>query len=148
MSVSAGAGHTRAAEALFAEAQANFPGVEAKHVDVMTLVPASFRRFYADSYIKVVEHHPSVWAYLYHATDKMPRDALFAKLRRAMERLNTRPLRETIHEFVPDHVICTHFLPAELLAHEIRRKRIAAPVWVQVTDFDLHRLWVQPGMRG
>ena len=78
----------------------------------------------------------------------MPRDALFAKLRRAVERLNTRQLRETIREFSPDHVICTHFLPAELLAHEIRRKRIGVPIWVQVTDFDLHRLWVQPGMRG
>lgn len=148
LSVSAGAGHTRAAEALCAEARANFPGVEARHVDVMTLVPASFRRLYADSYIRIVERHPSVWAYLYHASDRMPRDALFAKARRAVERLNTRQLRETIRDFSPDHLICTHFLPAELLAHEIRRGRIAAPVWVQVTDFDLHRLWVQPGMRG
>src|SRR5581483_10478914 len=81
-------------------------------------------------------------------SDRMPRDALFAKARRAVERLNTRQLRETIRDFSPDHLICTHFLPAELLAHEIRRGRIAAPVWVQVTDFDLHRLWVQPGMRG
>ncbi len=148
LSVSAGAGHTRAAEALCAEARAHFPGVEAGHVDVMTLVPASFRRLYADSYIRIVERHPSVWAYLYHASDRMPRDALFAKARRAVERLNTRQLRETIRDFSPDHLICTHFLPAELLAHEIRRGRIAAPVWVQVTDFDLHRLWVQPGMRG
>ena len=148
LSVSAGAAHTRAAEALCAEARANFPGVEARHVDVMTLVPASFRRLYAESYIKVVEHHPSVWAYLYHASDKMPRDALFAKLRRAVERLNTRRLCETIREFSPDHLICTHFLPAELLAHEIRRGRIGTPVWVQVTDFDLHRLWIQPGVRG
>jgi len=148
LSVSAGAGHSRAAEALRAEAQASFPHVEAKHVDVMNLVPASFRKLYADYYIKIVEHHPSVWAYLYHATDKMPRDALFAKLRRAVERLNTRQLRGAIREFAPDHIICTHFLPAELLAHEIKRRRSAAPVWVQVTDFDLHRMWVQPGMHG
>lgn len=147
LSVSAGAGHGRAAEALRA-ASVDFPGVEAKHVDVMTLVPRSFRALYADYYIKIVEHHPAVWAYLYHASDKMPRDALFAKVRRSIERLNTRDLRQAIQQYAPDHIICTHFLPAELLAHDIRRSRAVPPVWVQVTDFDLHRLWVQAGMQG
>jgi processive 1,2-diacylglycerol beta-glucosyltransferase len=148
LSVSAGAGHGRAAEALRAEAQASFPNVDAKHIDVMTLVPKSFQKLYADYYIKIVEHHPSVWAYLYHATDKMPRDALFAKVRRAIERVNTRGLRDALKEFAPDHIICSHFLPAELLAHDIKRGRVVPPVWVQVTDFDLHRMWVQAGMRG
>jgi processive 1,2-diacylglycerol beta-glucosyltransferase len=148
LSVSAGAGHTRAAEALRAQAQISFPDSDVQHIDVMTLVPASFRALYADYYLKIVELHPSVWAYLYHASDKMPRDALFAQLRRAVERLNTRRLRETIQSSAPDHIVCTHFLPAELLAHEIRRGRKVPPVWVAVTDFDLHRLWVQAGMRG
>lgn len=94
LSVSAGAGHGRAAEALRAAAQGHFPEIVAKHIDVMTLVPRSFRALYADYYIKLVDHHPSVWAYLYHATDKMPRDALFAKFQRAIERLNTRKLRD------------------------------------------------------
>jgi len=111
-------------------------------------VPSSFRALYADYYLKIVERHPAVWAYLYHASDKMPRDALFAKMRRAIERLNTRPLRDAVRNFAPEQIICTHFLPAELLAHEIRRGRAVPPVWVQVTDFDLHRLWVQAGMRG
>ena len=84
LSVSAGAGHGRAAEALRAEAAASFPGVEAKHIDVMTLVPRSFRALYADYYIKMVEHHSSVWAYMYNASDKMPRDAWFAKARCAV----------------------------------------------------------------
>jgi processive 1,2-diacylglycerol beta-glucosyltransferase len=148
LSVSAGAGHGRAAEALRAAAQAHFPGVIAEHIDVMTLVPRSFRALYAEYYVNLVEHHPSAWAYLYHTTDKMPREALFAKLQRAVERLNTRKLRDALEKFAPDHIICTHFLPAELLAHHIQRGRSVAPVWVQVTDFDLHRLWVQPGMRG
>jgi processive 1,2-diacylglycerol beta-glucosyltransferase len=148
LSVSAGAGHGRAAEALCAEAEAHFSNVIARHIDVMTLVPRSFRALYAEYYLKLVEHHPAVWAYLYHATDKMPRDALFASFRRAIERLNTHKLRHVLEEFAPDYVVCTHFLPAELLAHDIKRHRIVPPVWVQVTDFDLQRMWVQPGMRG
>ncbi|MDR2215720.1 MAG: hypothetical protein LBE59_07755, partial [Nevskiaceae bacterium] len=53
-----------------------------------------------------------------------------------------------VREFAPDAVICTHFLPAELLMHQIQRGRMHLPVWVQVTDFDLHRMWVMPHMQG
>jgi processive 1,2-diacylglycerol beta-glucosyltransferase len=148
LSVSAGAGHTRAAQAIEAQAQVHASSVECRHVDVMTLVPSSFRKFYAESYIELVERHPRVWSYLYQASDRMPRDAVFAQFRRLVERLNTRALREAVADYAPHHIVCTHFLPAELMAHEIRRDRSVAPVWVQVTDFDLHRLWIQPGMRG
>ena len=128
LSVSAGAGHGRA------EVAASFPSVDAKHLDVTILVPSSFRALYADHYIKIVEHHRSVWAYIYSASDKMPGDAWFAKVRRAVEGLNTRHLRDTLTDYPPDHIICTHFLPAELLAHEIHRGRAVPPVWLQVAD--------------
>jgi processive 1,2-diacylglycerol beta-glucosyltransferase len=58
----------------------------------------------------------------------MPRDALFAKTRRAIERLNIRKLDALLKEFAPDHIICTDFLPAELLAHDIKRGRAVPSV--------------------
>ena len=148
LSVSAGAGHMRAAEAVKAHAALLPTPVKAVHVDVMTLVPDTFRRLYADSYIKLVESLPALWGYLYQKADTVPRDAPLSRLRRGIERLNTRKLRELIDEQTPDFILCTHFLPAELLAHEIARGRCRAPVWVQVTDFDLHQMWLQPHMAG
>ena len=50
--------------------------------------------------------------------------------------------------FRPDRIVCTHCLPAEILSHEIARDRGSVPVYVQVTDFDLHPMWVTPGMAG
>jgi processive 1,2-diacylglycerol beta-glucosyltransferase len=50
--------------------------------------------------------------------------------------------------FRPDRIVCTHFLPAEILSHEIAGGRAGIPVYVQVTDFDLHPMWVTPGMAG
>ena len=44
LSVSAGAGHVRAAEALVATAQQHYPDYEATHVDVMEYVPKLFRK--------------------------------------------------------------------------------------------------------
>jgi processive 1,2-diacylglycerol beta-glucosyltransferase len=148
LSVSAGAGHVRAAEALRASAQIEFPGIEALHLDVMDYASATFRRLYTDAYIKLVNKHPALWGMLYQITADAKSDATMNKVRRSIERMNTRALRKRIAEFAPEAIICTHFLPAEILMHEIRRARLHVPVWLQVTDFDLHRMWVIPHMTG
>ena len=148
LSVSAGAGHVRAAEALRLCAQDEFKDVEALHLDVMDYASAAFRKLYADAYIKLVNKLPRVWGMLYQITSETHADATLNKVRRSIERLNTRALRKRIAAFAPDAIVCTHFLPAEILMHEIRRGRLDVPVWVQVTDFDLHRMWVIPHMTG
>lgn len=148
LSVSAGAGHVRAAQALCATAQADMPALELHHVDVMELVPSGFRRLYADSYIKLVERAPLLWALFYQRTDRRESDSLFARLRRQVERLNTRKLDAEIERLAPDAIICTHFLPAELLSRRTAQSIATAPVWVLVTDFDIHGLWLQSHMRG
>jgi processive 1,2-diacylglycerol beta-glucosyltransferase len=148
LSVSAGAGHMRAAEAIRAHAVLDEPGVEAIHLDVMDYVPAAFRKLYTDFYIGLVNRQPALWAYVYRVTNDAHPDGVMQTLRRAIERLNTRRLLKQIAAFEPDAIICTHFLPAEILAQMKRRLRLVCPVWVQVTDFDLHRMWVQPNLQG
>jgi processive 1,2-diacylglycerol beta-glucosyltransferase len=147
-SVSAGAGHVRAAQALEAAAKRWYPGVEVVHVDIMDLVPKLFRTIYADTYLKVVEHHPAFWGYLYAKTDRGKVDSALSRLRIAIERLNTQKLKKVLREIAPDHVICTHFLPAQILSRKVRNSGFERPVWVQVTDFDVHALWLHEGMSG
>ncbi|MCH8619237.1 glycosyltransferase [Undibacterium sp. TS12] len=148
LSVSAGAGHQRAAEALRATAIQNPDEPEVLHLDVMDFVTAGFRKVYTDFYIKLVNKAPTLWGYLYHATNEAQADSTMERLRRGIERLNARPLLQAITEFAPDVIICTHFLPAEMLSRQIRKERLHCPVWVQVTDFDLHRMWVHEYMAG
>lgn len=148
LSVSAGAGHVRAAQALCAAAEAGFPGLRLTHVDVMDLVPQGFRALYADAYLKLVEKAPLLWAYLYQQTDRPVGRSPLARLRRAVERLNTQKLERELARQAPDAIVCTHFLPAELLSRRIARGRATPPVWVQVTDFDVHALWIHPHLTG
>jgi processive 1,2-diacylglycerol beta-glucosyltransferase len=149
LSVSAGAGHVRAAEALRKTAEENFPAFKAVHLDVMDFVPHLFRKIYADSYIKVVERSPALWGFLYSQTDKEEKEnSLVKKIRYSVQKLNTKKLFGKIGELEPDAVICTHFLPAELLSRMTGKKKFHAPVWVAVTDFDVHGLWIQPHMSG
>jgi len=148
LSVSAGAGHVRAAHAIGAYAELEFRDVETLHLDVMDCASTAFRKLYTDAYINLVNKYPQVWGMMYQITSEARADAVMNQMRRAIERLNTRALRQRIAEFAPTTIVCTHFLPAEILMHEIRRGRVHVPVWVQVTDFDLHRMWVMPQMTG
>jgi processive 1,2-diacylglycerol beta-glucosyltransferase len=153
LSVSAGAGHVRAAQAIEAYAARDGhagggPAAVALHLDVMDFVTPAFRKLYTDFYIKLVNKAPALWGYLYHATHDAPKDSSMQRLRRGVERLNTHALMKQIAAFRPDAIICTHFLPAELLSRALRERQLACPVWVQVTDFDLHRMWVHERMQG
>jgi processive 1,2-diacylglycerol beta-glucosyltransferase len=148
LSVSAGAGHVRAAEALVATAKLHHPDVEAVHVDVMELVPKLFRKLYAEKYVHVVNRHPALWGYLYHTADKQRDDSLITRVRRLIEKLNTRGLVKKLEELQPDAVICTHFLPAQILSRLIAKKKWSTPVWTVVTDFDVHALWVHQRLSG
>lgn len=146
LSVSAGAGHVRAADALRVAAEES--GHVAEHLDVMDFVSSAFRALYTDFYLKLVEHSPTAWSMLYRIMDRTPPSAPLARVRRAIERLNTLKLRKAIAAFAPDAVVCTHFLPAEVLMRERARGRVTAPVFVQITDFDLHGMWIVPDMAG
>ncbi len=149
LSVSAGAGHVRAAQALEAAARSASPPIAVTHLDLLTLVPRDFRKLYGEQYIRLVDRLPQLWSYLYVKSDRPTRDTLIGKLRRATEKLNTRKLQSEIARLRPDAILCTHFLPAELLsrqkARSIKRGEAAlTPLWVQVTDFDVHAMWVHP----
>ena len=147
-SVSAGTGHVRAAEALTATASALHPDITVVHVDLMTLVPPLFKKLYADTYLPLVERHPLLWGYLYERSDRRRLDSALDRLRIALERLNTQKLKDLLNRVNPDAVICTHFLPAELLSRWRRKRSFRKPVWVVITDFDAHMLWVHKHLTG
>ncbi len=148
VSVSAGSGHVRAAEALCAHAQQHYPDMSLRHRDLMQRVPAWFRKIYTDLYLTLASGLPEAWGWLYRRTDREPTNSLSGRLRRLIQRVCTRALFIEIAAFAPDAIICTHFLPAELLSDAVHRGRLQCPVWVVVTDFDLHQMWLHQGVTG
>jgi len=148
LSVSAGAGHVRAAEALVAHAPAIFPRLDVQHIDLMSLAPGWFRAAYRDLYMALSAGLPEAWGWLYRKTDRAATPGLTERLRRQLQRLCAQRLFATLRQAPPDVIVCTHFLPAELLADAVNRGGVHCPVWVVVTDFDLHQMWVHQGITG
>jgi processive 1,2-diacylglycerol beta-glucosyltransferase len=148
LSVPAGAGHTRVAEAIRAGALAVPDIDEVIHLDATAYASPRLRKVYADLYITLVRRAPAVWSWVYQYTNGAAPDGWAHRLRRRIERRDCMPLLDKIAQLAPDAIVCTHFLPAEILSREVAEGRLPCPVWVQVTDFDVHRMWVHRHVAG
>ena len=113
LSVSAGNGHVRAAQALAATAAALQPppdstshtAVEATHIDAMQYVASGFRKVYTDWYIQLVNRAPEVWSYIHQKADSTPHSATSQRLRRGIERVSAGALLREVQRVKPDAVI-------------------------------------------
>ncbi len=143
LTASAGAGHTVAAWALHESFGRLAPDIPVAVHDVLQSTNVFFRTLYAQGYLGLVNHAPNAMGWLYEATDRgnwRIRDGL----RAGFQDLNTgRALRHVLRRN-PRLIVNTHFLPAETIARQRRRARLAVPQVTITTDFDTHRLWVQP----
>jgi processive 1,2-diacylglycerol beta-glucosyltransferase len=134
-----GAGHVRAAQALEAAFAASaFPG-EARHLDVLRYTNTAFRTLYSQGYIELVNKAPDVLGWLYDHLDVPWKSH---RLQQAFEKINLAPFARLLATLRPDWALCTHFLPAEIIAWLRRKDRLALPQAVVVTDFDVHALWL------
>jgi processive 1,2-diacylglycerol beta-glucosyltransferase len=139
LSASAGAGHVRAADALqkaFTEAQA---ARDVRHVDALQYTNKVFRHLYSQVYLDMVNTMPEVMGWLYDYLDKPWKNE---RRRLALDKLNTRGLVSMLEEYDPDVVVCTHFLPAEILSWLKAKRRVKCPQAIVVTDFDVHGMWL------
>lgn len=144
VSVSAGAGHVRAANAV--ESYLISSGHEVKNVDLMTYSKKWFKHIYADKYIDLINNHPNLWKLLFELTDKPVSKPLY-KTRRWLEYKLHKKFFKMIEDFKPDHVISTHFMPPEILLRFKEKNKLNFDISVVVTDFDVHYLWLHNNIK-
>jgi processive 1,2-diacylglycerol beta-glucosyltransferase len=141
LSASAGAGHVRAAEAIekaFRQRK-DSDGVEVHHFDVLNYTNKLFRHLYSKAYIDLVNKMPEVPGWVYDKLDKPWKNE---RRRLALDKLNTRPFVKLLREYQPDLIVCTHFLPAEIVSWLKAKERLASRQVIIVTDFDVHAMWL------
>lgn len=139
LSATSGNGHVRAGDALEKAFRAMHPDVEVRHVDALQYASPFLRNLYAKTYIRMVNKAPTLLGWIYDETDRPWR----AERRRlAFDRVNTLPLANYIDTFDPDLIVCTHFLPANIVSWLKAKNRIKGRHAVIVTDFDAHAMWL------
>jgi processive 1,2-diacylglycerol beta-glucosyltransferase len=143
---SVGAGHKTAARAL----EKAFRLRRVEHVwtkDSLEYGLKLFQELYTGSYLELSEKAPALWAYFYERSDKNETE-LTKALRTLVDRLGVTELKEMVQHYRPDAIICTHFLPLNLLAREKRKGRLEAMLYCVVTDYTGHVYWVDPIVDG
>ena len=146
--VTAGAGHVQAAAALEEAWRAVRPRDLIERLDVLEFTPKLYRKVYVDGYVKLVEHAPELWAMVFKKTDNPALVRKLTRFRRAMARFISDKFVKRLKQFKPDLVLCTHYMPLEILGRlETGAKAAPRPFTVSVvTDFEAHALWMEPSV--
>jgi len=138
LSATSGAGHVRAAQALEKAFLARDDCL-VEHIDALQYVSKLFQRIYDKAYISMVQRAPELMGVLYDRTDQ-PWEHLRRRL--VLDRLNTGPMIRLLKRIQPDLCVATHFLPAEIIAWLIAKRKLLARNAIVVTDYDVHAMWL------
>jgi processive 1,2-diacylglycerol beta-glucosyltransferase len=138
LSATSGAGHVRAAQALEKSFLAR-GDCAVEHIDALQHVSKFFQRVYDKAYISMVRRAPELMGLLYDRTDQ---PWLHPRRRLTLDRLNTGPMIRLLKRVQPDLCVATHFLPAEIIAWLIAKRKLRAHNAIVVTDYDVHAMWL------
>lgn len=146
MSAGVGSGHNRAAEALKNSCD-SFENVESKWEDALNYTSRIFRSFYADSYILVTNKFPMLWGIIYQLAGNKGGERAKDVIK-AVDQIAYQRVINMVNDYKPDAVICTHFLPANVILTHKGGKRSKLPVYVVITDYDAHVFWINRDATG
>ena len=139
LSAGVGSGHNSAAEAL-RRACLQRPDVdEVRVLDVLQVSSLLYRDLLSKGYFVLAEGVPWLVEWGYDVSDppfrrRGPLDP--------WTRANALPAEREIRRFAPTAIICTHFLPAQLVGGMLLRGAGAARTAVVTTDYDFQGLWL------
>jgi processive 1,2-diacylglycerol beta-glucosyltransferase len=139
LSATVGNGHTRAAQSLEKAFQLKNFAREIRHEDVLNFTNPIFRRLYSNAYIDLVNNAPEVLGWMYDQLDEPWKNE---KRRLFFDKLNTQRFVKMVRAYQPDWIVCTHFLPAEIISDLKAKGKLDCPQAIVVTDFDMHAMWL------
>ncbi len=145
--VTAGGGHLQAASALEEAWKTLRPADTVEKVDLLDYVPKLQRKIYAEGYVKFVAHAPELYAMVFKKTDNAELTSKWLDFRRRFARHTNRTFVKFLESWQADLVLCTHFLPLEILGGlKDKKDWMRAKTVCIVTDYEAHALWIEPGV--
>lgn len=139
LSASVGSGHKVAAAAL-EQAFTACAGLEVRNQDALKLTSQLYQVAATDAYFALVKESPWAVGWLYDQNDEPFRNEQL--LTRLVNMLNGQPLVEYIEEYDPDITVCTHFMPAGVVAELLMERRLKTSLAIVTTDYDFQGMWL------
>ncbi|HEY0427800.1 MAG TPA: glycosyltransferase [Pyrinomonadaceae bacterium] len=141
LTLSFGAGHVRAAQAIAAEFQRQIPDAELQLIDALENCSFLFRIFYVWTYWAMIRCAPHIW------------DKFFAtRIQKQHEqtapiwawRKGCRRVFDDIKRFKPDLIVACEVGACEIAVIAKRERLTSAEIVNVITDFEAEPIWVKP----
>lgn len=144
---SAGDGHKRAAEAVYdAFLESKNSDIEVTLIDSLDYTNSLFKSCYRIGYLVLVKYLPTLWGLAYHLLDSRFFFTLNRPLRRLINAVNTKRLKQFLVDEKFDIIISTHFLGVEVISHLKKKGILSTLLIAALTDFRPHYYWQSDGV--
>ena len=137
VSVPAGSGHTRAAQALVDTAQTTHPDMNISHINLLDYLRSPMHSAVVTAYDMAVKHTPELWGYMYEKTNSPKMYKRLEKMKRQLLKMKRADLDSYLETYKPDYILSTHFLPPMFFDHP--------RTGTLITDYDFHEVWLSEG---
>ena len=142
---SAGAGHLKAAEAVYHNIQ-NYTDHEVVFLDALDKCNPFYKKMYGGTYSFMISKIPFVWGVIFSLLDIPILQGCVRFFRRIYNALNCSNFQKYLIDENFDYIISTHFMPTEISAALKRSNKISSKLITVVTDYDVHRIWLAKGV--
>lgn len=139
LSVSAGGGHLKAAEAIMESVEERYPGSRTLLVDTLKYINPIVDRLIVGSYLNAVKTTPKVYGKLYELSEYGENMNDFSK---GVNRLLSHRIKTLIEQFKPSVIVCTHPFSLQIMSSLKRKNTVDLPVLAILTDFVTHSFWI------
>lgn len=141
---SAGAGHFKAAEALYKYLKKQ-SGDEVLFLDVLQKSSYLFHLSYTRGYTFLINHLVFLWRLAFWITYTPGLRRISRCIASFLNSINTGGFAKFLEQESPDYIISTHFLPSEIAANLKRAGKIKSKLITIITDFGAHPFWISAG---
>lgn len=139
LSVSAGGGHVKAAEALREIIEEHHPGSRTLILDTLKYTNPMVDKLIVGGYLNTVRKTPQIYGMLYEMSESGENTHDFTK---NVMRLLSYKIQLFIKEFKPDVIVCTHPFPLQMMSVLKKKKKLSIPVVAIMTDYVCHSFWL------
>lgn len=142
---SAGAGHFKAASAVYNYIKEHHKEIDVRIEDVLKNSAFIFRIIYSFGYAFLVKYAGFIWAMVFNLTKSKNLSVFTRTISSFITCLSTKQFTGLLLDYNPDFIISTHFLPSEISVSLARNQKIQSKVITIITDFGVHPFWVSNG---
>lgn len=140
LTVSAGSGHGKAAEAVKDYFSENYKDIDIdmKIVNTLKYINPLVDKLVIGSYLNALKKTPSIYGKLFAYAEN---DDAVSNVTQVINDFLSKKINNLIRTFDPDIIVCTHFFPLEMVSILKRKRKINMPVIAIITDYAPHSIW-------